>query len=265
MTRAVDSCAWDAYGYKIRFEWSRPEYKEIVDAVVVPDWVPVTGESEPDAVFSLSGKPDSVWIELDGEEVIGGISFESSKDNLRRPLQLHLATFCQRYLFVHAGVVLAPGGLIVVPGSTFAGKSTLVRALLDRGCTYFSDEFALLDAEGKVSAFPRPMRERTGDHSYRFTPAGDLGWTPEVSAAKPTLVLSTRFEEYETWSPRVLSSGHTVLKLMEHTVAAKLNPERAVKILTSFVSDGLTCLDGPRGEASQTLDILEQVFPMGLK
>src|SRR4051812_15498788 len=45
------------------------------------------------------------------------------------------------HLFVHAGVVGWEGRAIVMPGASFAGKTTLVQAWLEAGATYYSDEF----------------------------------------------------------------------------------------------------------------------------
>ena len=41
------------------------------------------------------------------------------------------------HLFVHAGVVGWEGRAIVMPGASFAGKTTLVQAWLEAGATYY--------------------------------------------------------------------------------------------------------------------------------
>ncbi len=61
------------------------------------------------------------------------------------------------HLFVHAGVVGWEGRAIVMPGASFAGKTTLVQAWLEAGAVYDSDEFAVLDRAGRVHPFPRPL------------------------------------------------------------------------------------------------------------
>ena len=58
-----------------------------------------------------------------------------------------------------AGVVGWENRAIVMPGASFAGKTTLVRAWLEAGATYYSDEFAVLDRAGRV----HPVCASAGD------------------------------------------------------------------------------------------------------
>lgn len=61
-------------------------------------------------------------------------------------------------LCVHAGVVSGPDGLIVIPGPSGLGKTTLVAALVRAGFGYVSDEALALDRDtGQVTAFARPL------------------------------------------------------------------------------------------------------------
>ena len=63
---------------------------------------------------------------------------------------------------VHAGAVLIGERALVLPGSTHAGKSSLVAELLRRGASCFSDEYALIDKEGCIHSYPRPLLLRNG-------------------------------------------------------------------------------------------------------
>jgi hypothetical protein len=61
-------------------------------------------------------------------------------------------------LCIHAGVVSTPAGLIVVPGPSGLGKTTLVAALVRAGFGYVSDEALAIDrSTGRAAAFPRPL------------------------------------------------------------------------------------------------------------
>lgn len=251
----VDSAVWDAYGFILKFEWTRPSFSAIIDSVIVPDWKLATGLA-PNVTFTVSGEPNSVRIERDGELLLAGITFESSVDNLRRCCQLHLATYCQRFLFLHAGVVKSPRGIILVPGKTFSGKSTLVKALLERGCLYYSDEYARIDSQGLVHPFPRPMRERTGPHTYRFTEAAALGWSPSEGPEKPHLVVFTSFHPQACWNPQPLTPGRALLELLKDTVVAQLEPEKSLAYLTQLLHHQPACQESSRGEAETTADLL---------
>ena len=75
-------------------------------------------------------------------------------------LALHVASHAEELLFVHAGVVGWRGRAIVLPGRTHAGKSTLVAALVRAGASYYSDEYALVDGDGRVRPYPRALSLR---------------------------------------------------------------------------------------------------------
>src|SRR5205814_290720 len=81
-------------------------------------------------------------------------------------LRLFVAAQAKDRVFVHAGVVAARGGAIVIPGRTFTGKSTLVAALVEAGAAYYSDEYAVLDERGRVHPFAKPISIR-GAHGGR--------------------------------------------------------------------------------------------------
>lgn len=50
--------------------------------------------------------------------------------------------------FVHSGVVEFDRRAIVFPGKSRYGKSTMVAALVEAGCRYLSDEYAVISPEG---------------------------------------------------------------------------------------------------------------------
>src|SRR5262245_38101954 len=81
-------------------------------------------------------------------------------DRLCARIELDLATLARGYIFIHAGVVGWRGAAILIPGMTGSGKSTLVGELVRHGAEYYSDEWAVLDATGRVHPFARPIRLR---------------------------------------------------------------------------------------------------------
>ncbi len=68
-------------------------------------------------------------------------------DTLARHAELLTAFLASDCLFVHAGAVAVgwQRQAILIPGRSFAGKTTLVKALVEAGAVYYSDEFAVLD------------------------------------------------------------------------------------------------------------------------
>jgi hypothetical protein len=153
------------------------------------------------------------------------------------------------YLFVHAAVVGWEGRAIVMPGASFAGKTTLAQAWLEAGATYYSDEFAVLDRTGRVHPFARPLTVRDASAaSTRRVPAAALGAETGTTPLPIGLVLATFYRAGARWRPRRLTAGPALLALMRHTVAARGKPEHSMPILKQAVSSG-SAFAGVRGEA----------------
>jgi hypothetical protein len=163
--------------------------------------------------------------------------------------ELLVAERAPDHLFVHAGVVGWEGRAIVMPGASFAGKTTLVQAWLEAGATYYSDEFAVLDRAGRVHPFARPLAIRDGSTTLpRPVPAAALGAGTGTTPLPIGVVLVTAYRAGARWRPRRLTAAPTLLALMRHTVAARGNPAHSMPILKQAVSGGIA-LAGLRGEA----------------
>ena len=159
-------------------------------------------------------------------------------------------------LFVHAGVVGWDNRAIVMPGASFAGKTTLVRAWLEAGATYYSDEFAVLDRAGRVHPFARPLAIRDGSSAVTHrVPAAALGAASGTTPLSVGLVLVTSYRPGARWRPRRLTAAPALLALMRHTVAARGNPAHSMPILKQAVSAGIA-LAGPRSEARPVVSAL---------
>jgi hypothetical protein len=83
-------------------------------------------------------------------------------------------------LGMHAGVVSAPSGLIVMPGHSGLGKTTLVAALVRAGFGYVSDEALAIDRDTLIATpFPRPLA-LAGDVWPLFAVDRDIGPAPSA-------------------------------------------------------------------------------------
>lgn len=170
-------------------------------------------------------------------------------DRLRDRVGSYVAVWARRRVFVHAGVVGWRGRAILVPGKSMSGKSWLVRALVEAGADYYSDEFAVLDGRGRVHPYPLPLGirdEETRTGRRREDLAGRSGSRPLPVG----LVILTGFEPGSRWHPRAVSPGRAVLELLNHTVPARRTPERAVDALCRVVAQARV-LKGARGEADE--------------
>ena len=93
-------------------------------------------------------------------------------DAFESHVQLTVAEYAPRRIFVHAGVVGWKDRAILIPGLSHSGKTTLVDQLIRAGATYYSDEYAVLDARGRVHPYPRAlgMRLPGSDQQRKFGP-----------------------------------------------------------------------------------------------
>ena len=201
-------------------------------------WRPASNEHAVPS-FELMCNGVALWRTLDIQHL-----FERFLDHAK----LRPATLAKGTLFVYAGVVGWNGCAVVLPASSGAGKTTLVRRLLEAGAEYYSDEFAPLDLEGRVHPYPLPLSIRGSDGRPPRQRAERLGASVGTTAVPVSLILITEYRHGAKWRPCALSKAEAVLALMEHTVAAREAPERALLTLRQTVL-GATAIRSSRGEA----------------
>jgi hypothetical protein len=175
---------------------------------------------------------------------------------LESDLQLYVAQMATRKVFVHAGVVGWRGRAIVLPGTSMSGKSTLVAALVRAGATYYSDEYAVFDVQGRVHPYPRllSLRGRDGEPARRCPPevfGGRAGSRPLPVG----LIAVTHYRPGARWRPRPLTPGPAALALLANTVPARSRPAAALATLQQVVTQA-TALKGWRGEAEAAVEAI---------
>jgi hypothetical protein len=154
-------------------------------------------------------------------------------------------------IFVHAGVVAADGAAVVLPGHSFAGKSTLVEALVRAGAQFYSDEYAMFDAQGRVAHYREPLSRR-GAHGQEEV---ELGSGEPLEPVTVGLVAFTSYRPGARWEPRRLSIGEALVAMMEHAVPARERPAETLAALSQALA-GAKLLSGERGEADETAGAL---------
>ena len=185
----------------------------------------------------------------DGDRVRTTTDFDGLIDAFEDHAKLQTAARAHGVLFVHAGAVAWQGRGILIPGRSRAGKSTLVRALLSAGAEYYSDEFALLDADGRVHPYALPLSLRgKGTAPSQRIAAESLGAPTATCPVFVDLIVATHYRRRARWQPRPIPKGEALLVLMENTVAARQPPERTMPILRQAVLRA-TALRSDRGEA----------------
>jgi len=183
-------------------------------------------------------------------------STRGALDMFERHLEQAFAEMSPKRAFVHAGVVAIGGRAILIPGASGAGKTFLVRRLLERGAVLYSDEYAVLDARGRVHPYPRPMRLGGRSERRAVTPE-EIGATVGRRPIRISHILITEHRRGARWNPRPLSSGRGLLAMMGHTVHVRYQPRRVLPILAGVVAQAAV-LESLRGEADVVADWLFQ-------
>ena len=251
--------AFVSYGLTIGIRTNEPRMLSHIAKLLPPGCRPSQG-SRVDRLYSLVvGGPATglglrrfTLLYADAMRLARSLEVPEVLRALESDVQLYVAASARRRLFVHAGVVGWRGRAIVIPGRSMSGKSTLVAALIEAGATYYSDEYAVFDDQGRVHAYPRALSLR--DDSA----AGRTDWpTPGLGRADGPLPLGllavTRYRPGARWSPRPLSPGRAGIELLTHTVAARRQPARALSVLSRALA-GTIALKGARGEAADVAD-----------
>lgn len=231
------------FGQRITLSWDRPDLDEQFQSLLLPTWNHPPAEG-PEAVFRVESCGDQLMIHAPADEIERG-NRPDVIESLERRIHFYLANHCRGVVFVHAGAVAWQNRVLLLPGSSYAGKSTLTHALVEAGAQYLTDEYAVVDTEGQVHPFPRPISLRP-DGGSRVQPS-NLCLTPLPVAA----VISTKYEKQAFWSPIRVSSGQGVLKLLANTVTAREQAQLALTCLRVCVQ-GAICWEGDRGEAKDT-------------
>ncbi len=258
-----------AFGVRIRLETEAPLWLE-----ALLDRVPCTWIDSKSATPPVNPLPDcrirwlntppcwphsglrepSTWppsrLLVDDHLVVMARQPRHIADRFEHELLIALAARTQ-WLLLHAGVLVHDRRAILLPGRSFAGKSTLVRALVRAGAVYYSDDLAAVDAAGRVHAVPRRLAIRRTPTDVTHVDASHLGWTPCCPPRPIKNTLLTRYRPGASFAPRRLSPGRGALALFGHALSAASTPEqtfRAVVALASRVPVYAT----DRGEAEVT-------------
>ena len=252
--------AFEAFGARIGIRTTDPVASEL--RLRLPPRARLIETEDYDTVYSVKSAPpgsssDGVAFHLtrDGVAVRSSHSLAEISREIESDVHFRVALAARDVLFVHAGVVQWEGRAIVVPGRTETGKSTLTMALVQAGAEYYSDEYAVLDSEGRVQPYAKPLSQRRDGAPPRLHPAEALGGRPDAPAVPVGLTVVTRFREGAAWTPQPISGAQAVMALFDNTVVARSKPDFALAVLAKAVR-GTGGLEGDRGEATEVAPAL---------
>ncbi|HXC24103.1 MAG TPA: hypothetical protein VNU28_05915 [Solirubrobacteraceae bacterium] len=195
-------------------------------------------------------------VVCDEKPVAGPFDLRLALGILDAELRMYIALHAPEHIFVHAGVVGVGDRAIVLPGRSFAGKTTLVAALVKAGAEYWSDEYAVFDSDGLVHPYPKPLSVRIDD--TRVTeerPVESLGGRAGDRPLPVALIAFTTYRPGVAFAPRPCTTGEGAIKLLEHSIAARSRPEQVLAAVRRAASEAVI-LEGDRGDAEEAASAL---------
>jgi len=222
----------------------------------------------PERPFARAGQVDcnfalehTVRYELkqNGERISSDTRLEGPLRRLEIVLHQEMPQNAPRAVFVHAGVVGWRGRVLVLPGCSYTGKSTLTHALIQLGADYYSDEYAVILDNGNLAPYRRKLTLRREDgQETRLVVASA---SEQERPASVHLVAFCPYVQEARWQPSEMSPGQGVLGLFSNSVTAQHSPDRDLKWLERSTRRA-RFLHSERGEAgamaSCLLKILQQ-------
>jgi hypothetical protein len=251
----TDGFAVRCYGRRIGVRTNVPGLLDALRARLPLGWRPAASPVV-ETIFSLrlggtaaQKGPRQYTLLMGRYKLVRSPDLDAVLNFFDQQIEFYVAETAHRRVFIHAGVVGWHGQAILIPGRTLSGKSTLVAALVRAGARYYSDEFAVLDARGRVHPYPRllSMRETPGALPQRI-PVEALGGRVGRTPLPVGLVLMTEYQPGAQWQPQTLSPGHGAIAILNHTISLQTQPELTLTALER-VTTHARIWQGPRGEA----------------
>jgi len=243
---------FESYGVTAEVRFHPSIFPDDLYGVLPPGWRPA-GSNAASVVFGI----DDVMtqgqrmhrLKRNGRVIAECENVKDALHFLESRLQLYIAERTEQQVFVHAGAVEYQGKALLLPGRSFAGKTTLVAALLRAGANYLSDEFAVLDRHGRVHGYPRrlAMRDENGLRVQRLT-AEDFGSRIAVDPVPVGLAAHIRYKSEGKWRVKETSLGTMALAMMNNTVCARRQPDAWMNVL-GLALGSAKCIMGKRGDA----------------
>jgi hypothetical protein len=239
-----------AFGCTIDFAAENDRARASLDQFVFPQLLRENaGDSAADLTLRMEPREERFRLWVNGQPVAEAEQPRELADAAINAID-ETVIRCMRGLHaVHAGAVSIGGRGLLLPGGTHAGKSSLVAELLRRGARYFSDEYALIDAAGRVHAYPRPLLMRNGSRKQFPMLPEECDSQVASSSAPVGWILFVEYRPEATWGVREISQSEAVLSLLKNTPHALAEAPEMVGSFERAVC-GAVCMAGERGQAA---------------
>jgi hypothetical protein len=251
-----------AYGITITIEAPDRALLDRMRATLPETWTETQLESsgptpEPAMKFTLLRDTEKgYYVELNDSPLLQD-PLDEMLDFMPSVVRQYVAAEARDAVFVHAGAVAVNGRGIIFPGRTFAGKTTLVAALLRAGALYYSDEYAVIRPDGLLIPYPKglSLRLTAGERSQTEHTLTEVGGVPGAEPVEIGLLVLTEYRAGASWDPAELSPAQGVVELLAHAEPVQARPEMTLPAVTQGLANARV-LKGQRGDADETAAML---------
>lgn len=242
------------YNCSILIETPSSEVYSLLDRHILPSLPRLeTVAARPDIYVRVIQTDDQLHLSIQGSPVKSTSTAKDLIVPLIKVLDDEIIARLDTLRAIHSGAVVWAERAILLPGSTHSGKSSLVAELVRRGATYFSDEFALIDPDGCVHPYPRPLLLRNGLPRQVPVLPEKLNASVGNAAAPVGWIFALRYEPDCSWQVVPVPQSEAVLTLLKNTPHFLAE---SPGMLESFqkVASGAKCYAGRRPDVVQAAD-----------
>lgn len=213
----------------------------------------------PDHTFIIDqDELSNLSLVKNNDEAVTGYSTDTILELFVRMVRLAVSEDAKDKVFLHSGVVAVNNKIILFPGSSNTGKSSLVLELIKKGAHYYSDEYAVIDTDGLVHPFTRDLSIREEGKMW----SEKNGISPNDLGAKignkPLPIGYVIFTTYDANTQTFFEEntlGQGILNAIPHTITFSKRPDFSLKVLKTAFSRAII-LCGLRSEAESVSNLI---------
>ena len=181
---------------------------------------------------------------------------EKAFEVIESKIQFSMAvTLPPRRYFLHAGAVALNNVGIIIPGSSFSGKTTLTKEFLKAGAEYYSDDCAVIDNFGNLYPYSKTLSVRNSFQESEIVKAESVGAVTGRESVPIRLIFLTEYKKDYTWKSHKITEGEAVWELSKnlfYPASMTLYPAETFRALANIVNQS-KILGGKRGEAVEVV------------
>jgi hypothetical protein len=252
-----------AFGCVVYAEADDHESYGLLDRYIFPTLPRLDSSgAAPSVALRVSRVEEAFQLSVDGKEAASASRLIGLVPHIIHAIDEAVVKQLAELRAVHAGTVQWNGRALLLPGATHSGKSSMVAELLRRGATYFSDEYALMDREGMIHPYPRPLLLRNGGAEQVPALAGELNAPVGDGPAPLGWMVMLDYKAGESWTVTPMPQSLAVLALLKNTPHTLADSPQMVAQFERAVA-GAACYAGRRGDAAEAVVELLRLIGAG--